>query len=323
MKGSPRGATLLELMIALTLQAIIFAVLYFAGPDLWRSVAQSKKSRAAKDAAALSYALWGPNEDYNGFVGDNGYLGTLPSDWVPYTPSSGGMAVSATYTWFKDNLALFQPPNKRYISVLGTTGGWNGPYVGLSYNHEGLRADPWGNSWKLEADGSVRSAGEDQLLNTGDDIVSNPGPIRPGSGGNLGTIFVRVFDPDGRPMGSTKDITGATTLGADTRLWVQVVNPTPGGAAAVGLVTATWDEATQYFTVGGLWPGRHAVQVKGLRGTVSALPVPNTTAICDGSPPAEGHLDTCTGLWGTSIAYIHGGGATTINIRLTQHAVDE
>jgi hypothetical protein len=320
-----RGFSIIELMLALLVQMILLLILYFAGSNVLHDVEGAQGTRAAKDAVMIGQGLWGPNEDINAYVGDNGY-------------PTGGFGSAATSALTMKNLVM-PGTCANAATYLGVTGGWHGPYIGITLNAETSQQDPWQNAWFIRTDGTVQSAGPDHVLNTADDIYGAGGIPTGGTAsgpalyGLTGSLVVYVFDPSGRPLPGV----------GSTQFTMRVSNPTGTGTQAMTLTTVVPDTTVgNLYIINGLVPGQHAVEVVGPAEDPSGSTSTTTNAktwVCDGSArgalptwagafptglflsptgvPVQYHGDTCTQLYGHAIGFVTGGNSiSAVNVRL-------
>ncbi|RMG60451.1 MAG: prepilin-type N-terminal cleavage/methylation domain-containing protein [Deltaproteobacteria bacterium] len=229
MREKRRGFTLLEVVIIVAIISIIASV---AVPYAYKMINQQRRSSTMEEMEALYTALYGdPSRGTGGYVGD---MGILPPG--------------------NDLRALTQ---RRYDGVTqpaGTTDtygvryGWFGPYINSGFDQDSFRKDEWGVFYRFgdPGQGQIRSAGEDGLFGTQDDIIYPPQPVT-----ITGSLLVNVYAWDGSRYVQNPTTTAYPAMS----LTVSVYYSSGGVRNAVSLGSP----ADPPYTFLNLHQGQHAV----------------------------------------------------------------
>ena len=142
-----RGFTLLEIIIALAIIAILAAA---ATPMVLQRMLDARIQTTQEEARALYDAMVGREADPGsfGFVGD---MGRLPASFEQLVEPSGLPAYS--------------------VQTRGVGMGWKGPYINSGSSPSDYLLDAFGRPYSGASTGQVRSAGPDGIAGTADDIV--------------------------------------------------------------------------------------------------------------------------------------------------------
>jgi prepilin-type N-terminal cleavage/methylation domain-containing protein len=163
---SPSGFTLLEMVLVLTIVAIISTVLV---PVLANPFTVDAYVETDKEMSAIVDAVYGRGE-----IGDFGYLssmGALP----PATTVDGVPTIDVAALYKQPSDAENPASTIATLNVGGVPAGWNGPYL-RSFMPDPVR-DSWGSPYRYDFNPAntsqwrITSFGPDRKFGTGDDLI--------------------------------------------------------------------------------------------------------------------------------------------------------
>jgi prepilin-type N-terminal cleavage/methylation domain-containing protein len=192
----PRGFTLLELVVIISVIAILAAALT---PAVLQQLVDSRIRATEEEARTLHEAIVGDHTQSRfGFVGD---IGRLPNSFQELVQPGG--------------LPNYTTSTTRNIGM-----GWRGPYVNTGTSAADYASDAFGRPYTGASTGQVRSQGPDGIAGNVDDIVYPP--AAPAIAGNV-TATVKtitqgktVVDPSGYRVELFFAANGAQNTVADT-----------------------------------------------------------------------------------------------------------
>jgi general secretion pathway protein G len=211
-----RGFTLLEVVVVLSVLAILAAVVT---PSFVQEIGQTRIDATREETRVLHEAMVGPStgETRFGFVGD---IGRLPNSFQELAQQSG--------------LPAYTTSTVRSVGM-----GWRGPYVNTGTSATDYLNDSFGRAYTGAPSGQVRSAGPDGVANNADDIVYPP--LAPTVVGSV-TVTVKriqggktIVDPAGYRVDLYYASNGAQSSVSDTSAPFTFAN-VPIGLHAVRVV---------------------------------------------------------------------------------------
>jgi general secretion pathway protein G len=217
LRRDARGFTLLEVIVVLSVLAILAAVVT---PSFVQEIGQTRIDATQQEAQVLYEAMVGPStsETRFGFVGD---IGRLPNTFQELAQQSGLPSYTTASTF-------------RNVGM-----GWRGPYVNTGTSTNDYLTDGFGRAYTGASSGQVRSAGPDGVANNADDIVYPPSA--PTVTGSVAVTLKQVqggktiVDPSGYRVDLYYASSGVETSVSDTTATYSFAN-VPIGLHAVRVV---------------------------------------------------------------------------------------
>ncbi len=229
MKGKEGGFTLIEVVVVI---AVISILASMAVPYAFKIINQERRSSTMEEMLSIYRTIMGDADS-----GDGGYVGDMGT--LPINNDLRAL-----------NLRRFgavTQPNPS-TDVYGVKYGWFGPYTNVGFDANSYLQDSWGVSYAYGSPGTgqIRSAGEDRVIGTADDIIYPPNPV------NInGRILVNVMAWDGSQFIQNPQIAAYPSMQLSLTLYYS------NGGSRTSLVAGT--PSSPPYTFLNLHKGQHGV----------------------------------------------------------------
>jgi prepilin-type N-terminal cleavage/methylation domain-containing protein len=203
----PAGFTLIEMIIAIAILSIMAGAM---APMAVQMIGNSRREATLKRQQSVYQAIWGDPELHGtGFLSD---IGRIPN---------GALTELAV----RGNLPSYA------VQACGVGMGWRGPYLLDGVDGAGRPLDAWGTPMDF-ANGQIRSAGPDQIMNTAADNLYYPStPVTANNINGSIALDVKVLDTS-TPAPAYVPAAGPATIYYAQNGQMQSVNAASAAAAA-------------------------------------------------------------------------------------------